>query len=75
MFSSFLQTLKDLFTGPRIITQYEDMLLQEEAKKIAEVNPQITDAVTQVPVKPKRTKKVSVDGETPKPTKTKKPKE
>ncbi len=75
MFSSFLQTLKALFSGPRIITQYEDMILQEEAKKLANVNPQITDTVTQVPVKPKRTKKTLTNGDTPKPRKTKKPKE
>lgn len=67
MIRSFLKTLKEVFLGPPIITQYEDMILQEEAKKQAEVNPQITDAVTQAPVKPKRTK---VTGEAPKPRRT-----
>lgn len=52
-----LKAIKDIFSGPRIITQYEDILLQEEAKKVLDVNPQITDAVTQAPKPRKRTKK------------------
>lgn len=60
MFRSFLKTIKDVFLGPPIMTQYEDMILQEEAKKITEVTPvtpQITDSVTQAPKPRKRTKK------------------
>lgn len=76
MFGNFLKLIKDVFLGPRLITQYEDMLLQEEAKKVLDVNPQITDAVTQESIKPKRTRKTPVVSDTPKqPKRTKNPKE
>ena len=33
---SFWNAIKELFTGPRIQTQFEQLLLEEEARKVTE---------------------------------------
>lgn len=46
MFGRFIQALKEFFVAPPIITQFEEMVLQEEVeKKKVVVPPVIIDAV------------------------------
>lgn len=78
MFANFIKAVKSFFTAEPLKTQFEEMVLQEAIKEQPAVTPapvavkalptavndQITDSVTQAPVKPKRAKAAKkVEGE------------
>lgn len=58
MFKKIFEKLRAYMSGPSMKDMFEEMVLQEAVKEQqAAVNDQITDAVTQAPTKPKRTRK------------------